>query len=91
MIWGAAQAALFSFPSQVQAGEWENYQDLKAALVRSPARRDVPLPSWVSNLDYRRADIFYDVSALQKTEKKSNASTIPSPVPAAAPASDGSR
>lgn len=82
-IWGAASAALFSSP--VQSGEWENFKDLKEALVRSPARRDVPLPPWVANLDYRRADSFYDPSALKKTEKKTYAPPISVPVAPASP------
>ncbi len=57
MIWGAASAALFPSPSS--AGEFEEYQALKAAMVRSVAKRDIPLPPWVSNLDYRRPDSFY--------------------------------
>lgn len=65
MIWGAAQAALFSFPSQSQAGEWENYKDLKEALVRSSARRDVPLPFWASALEYKRENQFYDLPTIK--------------------------
>lgn len=82
-IWGAASAALFPLPAP--AGEWENFKDLKEALVRSSARRDFQLPPWVSNLDYRRDDLFYDVSALIKTEKKTDAPPIASSVPPAPP------
>lgn len=76
MIWGAAQAALFSFPAH--AGEWESYKDLKQALVRSPARRDVPLPLWVNRLDYTRPYYFWDVTpAERKTEDKSHEKSNP--------------
>lgn len=68
VIWGAASAALFSFP--VHSGEWENFKDLKEALVRSSARRDVPLPAWAASLEYHRPFHFYDVGGLLKPEKK---------------------
>lgn len=59
MIWGAASAALFSFPAQ--SGEWENFKELKEALVRSSSKRDIPLPRWAANLDYPRPFHFYDL------------------------------
>lgn len=65
LIWGAASLALFSSP--VQSGEWENFKDLKEALVRSSARRDLPLPVWAASLEYPRPYHFYDVP--KKTEK----------------------
>jgi hypothetical protein len=49
-FWGVALAALFSIP--VQAGEWENYLELKEAVVRSKAKRDIPLPSWIDARPY---------------------------------------
>lgn len=78
LIWGAASAALFSSP--VQSGEWENFKDLKEALVRSPAKRDVLLPNWVSTLDYKRSNSFYDVSALKKSEKPDEKIRVVPPV-----------
>jgi len=77
-IWGAASAALFSFP--VQSGEWENFKDLKEALVRSSSKRDLPLPIWASSLDYPRPFHFYDLPANKKTEKLND-----SPLPVSAP------
>lgn len=83
VIWGAASAALFSFPAQ--SGEWENFKDLKEALVRSSARRDLPLPVWASKLDYPRPFYFYDLPANKQTEKKdalpNNATPISDPAP----------
>ena len=64
MIWGAASSALFSSP--VQSGEWENFKDLKEALVRSRADRDFPLPVWAVKLDYPRPFHFYDVTPAQR-------------------------
>lgn len=61
-IWGAASAALFTSP--VQSGEWENFKDLKEAMVRSKAVKDVPLPPWVSRLEYKRPDVWYWTSDL---------------------------
>jgi len=80
-IWGAASAALFSFP--VQSGEWENFKDLKEALVRSSARRDLPLPVWASNLDYPRLYHFYDVP--KKTEKPNESPLPVNPAPVVPP------
>lgn len=78
LIWGAASSALFSSP--VQSGEWENFKDLKEALVRSSAKRDVLLPNWVSTLDYKRSYSFYDVSALKKSEKPDEKILVAPPV-----------
>lgn len=76
VIWGAASAALFSLP--VHSGEWENFKDLKEALVRSSATRDRSLPRWAMNLDYIRPYHFYDVP--NKTEKRDDL-----PLPPASP------
>lgn len=57
LIWGAASAALF--PSVSQSSEWDDYKELKAAMVRSSAKRDLPLPSWVSTLDKPRPVHWY--------------------------------
>jgi hypothetical protein len=46
-VWGAAFAALFSVSTPSFSGEWDAYQDLKAAIVHSSAKRDRPLPSWL--------------------------------------------
>lgn len=76
MIWGAASAALFSFPAQ--SGEWENFQALKEAMVRSSARRDVPLPAWASSLDYKRSYHFWDLPAPEPAKPaKQNEKSIP--------------
>lgn len=61
-IWGAASAALFSIPAT--AGEYESYKDLRAALVRSESRRDIPLPPWAARLEYKRPDVWYWTSDL---------------------------
>lgn len=82
MIWGAASAALFSLP--VKSGEWENFKDLKEALVRSSSKRDLPLPTWATKLDYPRPYHFYDLPANKKTEK-TNDSPLPSPAPSVVP------
>ena len=81
LIWGAASSALFSSP--VQSGEWENFKDLKEALVRSSARRDLPLPVWAANLDYLRPYHFYDVP--KKTEKPDDSPPSPPAVPLSPP------
>jgi hypothetical protein len=81
MIWGAASAALFPFPAP--AGEWENFKDLKEALVRSSAKRDRPLPPWVASLDYQRPSHFYDLTPLKKTETRDD-SPLPAPAPSSA-------
>lgn len=73
LIWGAASSALFSSP--VQSGEWENFKDLKQALVRSSSKHDIPLPRWASNLDYPRPFHFYDVP-VDKRVKNAPASAL---------------
>lgn len=57
LIWGVASAALF--PSISSAGEWEEFKDLKAAMVRSSAKRDFQLPVWITTLDHPRPEIWY--------------------------------
>lgn len=57
VIWGVASAALF--PSISSAGEWEEYKDLKAAMVRSSAKRDFQLPVWITTLDRPRPGTWY--------------------------------
>lgn len=74
VIWGVATAALF--PSPVRSGEWESYQDLKEAIVRSKSKRDVLLPFWVNSLDYQRPYYFWDVPS----EKKRGGVNVNSPV-----------
>lgn len=51
-ICGAASAALF--PSLSHAGEWEEFKALKEAMVRSSAKKDLPLPAWAASLEYYR-------------------------------------
>lgn len=43
-----AGLVLAFFPILAGAGEWESYKDLKAAMVRSEAKRDLPLPPWIA-------------------------------------------
>lgn len=80
LIWGAASSALFHTPSF--AGEWEHYQDLKSAMVRSKARSDVPLPIWASSLVYPRPSFFYDLPIIKKPEDRDAPLAAPSPAPA---------
>lgn len=89
LIWGVASAALF--PSASPAGEWEDFKELKSAMVRSSAKRDFPLPVWASSLEYFRAPSWYDVPAqkpyLAPASKKENdnpLSVAPAPVPVVA-------
>ena len=84
-IWGAASAALLPLPAP--AGEWENFKDLKEALVRSSAKRDRPLPPWVASLDYKRPERFYDLTPLKKTETRDD-SPLPSSAPPSSPSAD---
>lgn len=42
-----AGLVLAFFPILAGAGEWEEYKDLKAAMVRSEAKRDHSLPRWI--------------------------------------------
>lgn len=48
---GAALVVAF-FPLIACAGEWEAYQELKAAMVRSTAKAPRPLPKWLEALDF---------------------------------------
>lgn len=48
---GAAFVVAF-FPLIASAGEWEAYQELKAAMVRSTAKAPRPLPKWLEALDF---------------------------------------
>lgn len=48
---GAAFVVAF-FPLIACAGEWEAYQELKAAMVRSTAKAPRPLPKWLEALDF---------------------------------------
>lgn len=48
---GAALVVAF-FPIIACAGEWEAYQELKAAMVRSTAKATRPLPKWLDALDF---------------------------------------
>lgn len=82
LIWGAASAALF--PSVSQSSEWDDYKELKAAMVRSTAKRDVPLPGWVASLDKPRPDHWYWLGpskavAVPLPEIKQNASPVSLP------------
>lgn len=84
MIWGALSGALFPFPSQ--AGEWEEYRLLKDAMVRSSAKRDLPLPPWAAGLDYRRAEHWFPLGKLPVVpidtpkEKHDAKASFPAPV-----------
>lgn len=78
VIWGAASAALFSFP--VYSGEWENFKELKAAMVRSAARRDIPLPPWASTLDYVRPYHFWDLQPKRISDEHSKPDEKPAPI-----------
>lgn len=86
LIWGAASSALFSPP--VQSGEWENFKDLKEALVRSSSKRDIPLPRWAANLDYPRPFHFYDLPVDKRVK---NAPVSASDTAAVNPRSDDDR
>lgn len=57
VICGALMGALF--PSLSLAGEWENFKDLQAAMVRSTAKVDRPLPNWSASLDWSRPAYWY--------------------------------
>lgn len=51
MVWAALSSAVF--PIVTIAGEWEAYQDLKAAMVRSTAKHDRPIPKWLVAPDFK--------------------------------------
>ena len=67
--------------------KYKNFKDLKEALVRSPAKRDRPLPPWVASLDYQRPSHFYDLTPLKKTETRDD-SPLPAPSPVPSPSID---
>lgn len=81
VIWGALSGALF--PPVSQAGEWEEFKALKDAMVRSTAKRDLPLPVWASSLDYQRADHWYWSSGPAPEKKAPDVPppVVPAPVP----------
>lgn len=50
LLVAALSGAVFAFPSV--ASELEEYDALRAALVRSPAKKDRPLPKWVKAQEF---------------------------------------
>lgn len=84
LVWGVASAALFPSPSE--AGEWEEYEALKKAVVRSHAKTDWPLPKWAAALEYERPAHWQWGAKSGNSKKAPDVAKTPvsDPVPAAA-------
>lgn len=66
-----AGVLLALFSSLVHANEWQAYQDIKAALIRSTSKHDRPLPKWLAAQDFEpRAHYWLN-------EKKSSGPVLP--------------